>query len=76
MPTERFVVFGSESCAAKALAESSAPALLPPDIALIATGTYLILDFSTRHFDEIEFERLIDLARQLAPRLSRVPAST
>lgn len=73
MPTERFMVFGSEARAATTLAESSAPALLPPDIALIVTGNCLILDFSTRHFDEIEFDRLIDLAKQLAPRLSNAP---
>ena len=48
----------------------SAPALLPPDVALIVTGNRLILDFSTRHFDEIEFDRLIQLAEQLAPRLT------
>ncbi len=74
MPTDRFMIFGSEARAAKSLAESSAPALLPPDIALIVTGNYLILDFSTRHFDEIEFERLIDLAKQLAPHLSNAPS--
>ncbi|HEY1923369.1 MAG TPA: hypothetical protein VGG44_11520 [Tepidisphaeraceae bacterium] len=70
MPSERFMVFGVESRAARALAESTAPALLPPDIALIVSGNLLLLDFSTRHFDEIEFDRLIDLAKQLAPRLS------
>lgn len=70
MPSERFMVFGAEARAAKALAESTAPALLPPDVALIVSGNCLLLDFSSRHFDEIEFARLIDLAEQLAPRLS------
>jgi hypothetical protein len=70
MPSERFMVFGVESRAARALAESTAPALLPPDVALIVSGNCLLLDFSSRHFDEIEFDRLIDLAEQLAPRLS------
>jgi hypothetical protein len=70
MPSERFMVFGQESRAARALAESTAPALLPPDVALLLSGNCLLLDFSTRHFDEIEFQRLIDLAEQLAPRLS------
>jgi hypothetical protein len=70
MPSERFVIFGAEARAAGALADSTAPALLPPDIALIVAGNCLILDFSSRHFDEIEFDRLINLAEQLAPRLS------
>jgi len=70
MPSERFMVFGAEARAAKALAESTAPALLPPDLGLIVSGHCLILDFSSRHFDEIEFGRLIDLAEQLAPRLA------
>jgi hypothetical protein len=33
-------------------------------------GDYLILDFSTRPFDEVEFDRLLDLANQLTPRLT------
>jgi hypothetical protein len=69
MPTERFMIFGSESRAAKALAESEIPALLPADVALVLHEEHLILDFSTRPFDEVEFDRLIDLSRQLAPRL-------
>jgi hypothetical protein len=69
MPSERFMIFGTEARAAGLLAQSTAPALLPPDVALIVTGDRLILDFSTRHFDEIEFDRLIQLAQQLAPRL-------
>jgi len=69
MPTQRFMIFGAESRAARALAESSAPALLPADIGLILYANQLILDFSGRPFDEIEFDRLIDLSEQLAPKL-------
>ena len=69
MPTQRFMIFGAESQAARALAESSAPALLPADIGLILYANQLILDFSGRPFDELEFDRLIDLSDQLAPRL-------
>jgi hypothetical protein len=69
MPTERFVIFGSESRAALALAESGLPGLLPADIGLVVAGNHLLLDFSGRPFDEIEFDRVIDLAEQLAPRL-------
>ena len=70
MQSTRFMIFGAESRAAQLLAESSAPALLPADIGLILYGAHLILDFSGRPFDEIEFDRLIDLTTQLAPRLS------
>jgi hypothetical protein len=69
MPTQRFMIFGSEARAARALAESEAPALLPPDIALVLYADHLILDFSGRPFDEIEFDRLIDLSEQLTSRL-------
>jgi hypothetical protein len=69
MPTQRFMIFGSESRAAKALAESEVPALLPADVALVLDADHLILDFSGRPFDEIEFDRLIDLSEQLRPRL-------
>jgi hypothetical protein len=70
MPTDRFMVFGSDARAAQNIAESSTPALLPADIGLVLTGNYLILDFSTRPFDEIEFDRVLDLANQLVPRLT------
>jgi hypothetical protein len=70
MPTDRFMVFGCDARSAQALAESSAPGLLPADIGLILAGDYLILDFSTRPFDEIEFDRVLDLANQLVPRLT------
>jgi len=68
-PTGRFIVFGVESRAAGKLAESSSRALLPADVALVLHENNLILDFSSRHFDQIEFDRLIDLAEQLAPLL-------
>ena len=69
MPSQRFMIFGQEAHAAKSLAESTIPALLPADIALVLDGNHLILDFTARPFDEIEFERLIRLSDQLIPRL-------
>jgi hypothetical protein len=70
MPTQRFVIFGTEPRAARALAKSHAPALLPADVGLLAQDQFLILDFSSRPYDEIEFDRLLDLAGQLEMRLS------
>jgi hypothetical protein len=66
---ERFVIFGADSAAAKSLAESTLPALLPPDVGLLLHGRRLVLDFSDRPFDTIEFDRILNLANQLAGRL-------
>jgi hypothetical protein len=62
---ERFVVFGTDQQAARQMGQSQARALLPPDIGLLRHGEYLLLDFSTRPFDQIEFERMLALADQL-----------
>jgi hypothetical protein len=68
----KFVLFGSESDAARLLAQSGAGAILPADVGLLVHGDLLMLDFTSRHFDEVEFGRLIELAEQLAARLDAV----
>jgi hypothetical protein len=70
MPSNRFMIFGAESRAAQTLAASSVAALLPADLGLVLYGNQLIVDFSGRVFDEIEFDRLIDLIEQLVPLLT------
>jgi hypothetical protein len=67
--SERFVIYGADSAAARALAGSSARALLPPDIGLLLHGRQLLLDFSARPFDAIEFDRMIALADQIVAHL-------
>jgi hypothetical protein len=67
--SERFVVHGTDSRAAAALARSSARGLLPPDIGLMLVGHTLLLDFSERPFDTIEFERMIAVADQIISHL-------
>ncbi len=67
--TQRFVVFGTDSAPARKLSKSRARALLPPDVGLLLHGPHLILDFSDRPFDEIEFDRMIALAEQLVTNL-------
>ncbi|MEO6437397.1 MAG: hypothetical protein ABIP55_16760 [Tepidisphaeraceae bacterium] len=62
---ERFVVFGTDSEAARILSKSQARALLPPDVGLLIHGQHLVLDFSTRPFDGIELGRMVALADQL-----------
>jgi hypothetical protein len=66
LPPERFVVFAAESKEAKAMAASPARGLLPADIGLLVHGPYLTLDFSTRPFDAIEFDRMLAIAEQVA----------
>ncbi|HEV2295646.1 MAG TPA: hypothetical protein VGR35_17495 [Tepidisphaeraceae bacterium] len=67
--TQRFVVFGTDSSPARKLSKSRVRALLPPDVGLLLHGSHLILDFSQRPFDEIEFDRMIALAEQLVANL-------
>jgi hypothetical protein len=66
---ERFVVFGTDSHAARILSKSEARALLPPDIGLLLHGRQMVLDFSTRPFDGIELGRMVALAEQLVQHL-------
>jgi hypothetical protein len=74
--TDRFVVFGSDARAARVLSSSMARALLPPDVALVISGQHLLLDFSSRAFDPIEFDRMLALAEQLAAHLPAVTVSS
>src|SRR5688572_4259584 len=63
---DRFVVYATDPGAARRLAESPAVALLPADVGLMLLENHVILDFSNRPFDPIEFGRVIALADQLA----------
>jgi hypothetical protein len=67
--SERFVIFGTDSAAARTLAKSSLPALLPPDVGLLLHGRRMVLDFSSRPFDTIEFDRMLALATHLTAHL-------
>lgn len=67
---QRFVIFGAENAAARALSASLAATIVPPDVGLLLHGSDLIFDFSSRHFDEIAFDRILELADQLIPRLN------
>ncbi|HEV7298793.1 MAG TPA: hypothetical protein VGN72_05460 [Tepidisphaeraceae bacterium] len=69
---ERFIVYGTDSAAARSLASSSLRALLPPDIGVLLAGQDMMVDFTARPFDEIEFDRMIALADQLVAHLPAV----
>lgn len=64
--TDRFVAFGTDSAAARLLSKSMLRSLLPADVGLLLHGGHLVLDFSGRPFDVIEFGRMLSLADQLA----------
>lgn len=70
--SERFVIFGTDSAAARSVAKSSLSALLPPDVGLLLHGRVLVLDFSARPFDTIEFDRMLALAHHLTAHLPAV----
>ena len=63
---DRFIVYADDARTGRELADSPLPSLLPPDMGLILFENHVVLDFSTRPFDPIEFGRLIALSDQLA----------
>lgn len=73
--TERFVAYGTDTAAARVLSRSSVRSLLPADIGALVHGPYLVLDFSGRPFDAIEFSRLLALCEQLVAHLPVVASA-
>jgi hypothetical protein len=71
--SERFITHAAALRPARVLAESHARALLPPDVGLLLKDGYLILDFSSRPFDPLEFSRLLPLGDQLVAHLPASP---
>lgn len=67
--TQRFVVCTADRKAGRTVGGSALRGLLPADIGLILIGRNLVLDFSDRPFDEIEFNRMIAVAEQVAAHL-------
>jgi hypothetical protein len=68
LPPDRFVAFGTDARDAKKVAASSARGLMPADIGLLLHGPFVTLDFSTRPFDAIEFERMLSIMEQVVYR--------
>ena len=62
----RFAVCGLRAIDARQLATGPARALLPADIGLIRNADALILDFTQRPFDPVEFSRVYAVAEQIA----------
>jgi hypothetical protein len=66
---DRFTVHGIALAAARALASSPVRSLLPPDVGLLVIGNELLLDFSARPFDPVEFDRMTAVADQVIAHL-------
>jgi hypothetical protein len=70
IPGDRFILYGQQRLAARELGNSAVRGLLPPDLGLLLLPEgWLVLDFSTRPFDPLEFQRMCDLAQQLVAHL-------
>lgn len=65
LSNDRFAMLACDARTAVRLSNSSARALLPPDVGLLLTAEYLVLDFSTRPFDPVELDRMISVAEQV-----------
>jgi hypothetical protein len=63
--TARFVALARETRSARMLVSSPVRGLIPPDVGLLRTEQWLVLDFSTRPFDPVELDRMLELARQI-----------
>lgn len=66
---DRFTVQGLDVDMARKLVASSARGLLPPDIGLLLHGPYVTLDFSSRPFDSVEFDRMLAVLKNLENQL-------
>ena len=63
---ERFHLLSADSAAARKLSKSITRALIPADVGLLLWGNWMVLDFTHRPFDPVEFGRMIALAEQVA----------
>ncbi|MGN6504217.1 MAG: hypothetical protein ACTHM6_01520 [Tepidisphaeraceae bacterium] len=67
----RFNVYGLRAIDARLLATGPSKALLPYDIGLIRNADAVILDFTTRPFDPVEFSRMCAIAEQIVAGLKQ-----
>jgi hypothetical protein len=63
---QRFHLVSADSAAARKLSRSITRALIPADVGLLLWGNWLVLDFTHRPFDPVEFGRMIALGEQVA----------
>ena len=66
---DRFVVMAADTTEARAMAACPARGLLPADVGLLVHGPFVTLDFSTRPFDPVEWDRMLAVTEQLVRHL-------
>lgn len=67
--SHRFVIHTDHRSTGAHLATSRIGGLMPADIGLILIGRHMLVDFSCRPFDGIEFNRMISVAKQVVAHL-------
>ncbi len=72
---ERFTAVGADSAAARQIADAMR-AYLPADLGLLVIGRSMLIEFSSRRFDTIEFDRLIALSDQLMTKIPQPSSQT
>ncbi len=65
---ERFLAIGVDSAAARRIADALRT-LFPADLGVLVYNRSMLIDFSSRQFDTIEFDRVIALSEQLLKHL-------
>lgn len=63
--SDRFQILGNDLSANLRISESIIAGIAPPDVAFLFTGGLMVIDFSSRPFDPIEFDRMLVLADQI-----------
>lgn len=61
----RFTAVGADAAAARRLNNSAVRGLLPSDLGMLLVGNEIIVDFSSRPFDPITFDRLLAILQQI-----------
>ena len=69
--TDRFVLYASDLEAARDFPTQAVGSLTPADVGVLVQDGFLVLDFSSRPFDDLEFGRMNALADQLAAKLTK-----
>jgi hypothetical protein len=69
--TDRFVLYAGDSEGAAEFPAHAVRSLTPQDVGVLVLNDALVLDFSSRPFDDLEFNRMNAIADQLAQKLTK-----
>lgn len=68
---DRFLLFAADAEGAREFPAHAVASLTPQDVGVLVINDALVLDFSSRPFDDLEFNRMNALADQLARKLTK-----